>query len=406
MIRSVAALLLLLSLPSFAADRKPVLRRIGEVLIERYVYKDVAERCAAHLQSEAARFEIDDPEKFALAITNELRTVCDDRHFELIVQRPPTSTNAAPQDPNWWVEPLRRRNHDFNEVRRLPGNVGYLELLSFPPPDVAGTTAAGAMNFLSSSDAVIIDLRRNSGGTGDMVIFLATYFFDRVTPLTNTERRAQGTITQDRTLPFVPGPRLTTQDVFVLTSRATFSAAEGLAFALQQVRRATIVGETTKGGANAGRYVDVSPEFRLFVSNAHATSVATGKSWDKVGVQPDIAIDAADALQRAHAEALRALIAKAKDADRKRELEWLLEPRGTPLSAERVQQLAGDYGRYRLRAHRGQLLYSFDNGPERPLVPIRENLFAIEGIETRRVETDGQRLIIHASDGKRETAER
>jgi hypothetical protein len=406
MLRSVAALLLLLSLPSFAADRKPVLRRIGEVLIERYVYKDVAERCAAHLESEAARFEIDDPEKFALAITNELRTVCDDRHFELIVQRPQTSTNAAPQDPNWWVEPLRRRNHDFNDVRRLPGNVGYLELLSFPPPDVAGTTAAGAMNFLSSSDAVIIDLRRNSGGTGDMVIFLATYFFDRVTPLTNTERRAQGTITQDRTLPFVPGPRLTIQDVFILTSRATFSAAEGLAFALQQVKRATIVGETTKGGANAGRYVDVSPEFRLFVSNAHATSVATGKSWDKVGVRPDIVVDAADALERAHAEALRALIAKTKDADRKRELEWLLEPRGAPLSAERVHQLAGEYGRYRLRAHRGQLLYSFDNGPERPLVPIRDNLFAIEGIETRRVEVNGGRLIIHMSHGKREIAER
>jgi hypothetical protein len=137
MTRSVAALLVLglLSTSSFAADRKPVLRRIGEVLIERYVYKDVAERCAAHLEAEATRFDIDDPEKFALAITNELRTVCDDRHFELIVQRPPDPASAAPpQDPNWWVEPLRRRNHDFNEVRRLPGNVGYLELLGLLRP--------------------------------------------------------------------------------------------------------------------------------------------------------------------------------------------------------------------------------------------------------------------------------
>jgi C-terminal processing protease CtpA/Prc len=324
MTRFVATLLAfaLLSPAAFAIDRRPVLHRIGELLIERYVYKDVAERCAAHLDVEAARFDIEDAEAFARAVTDELRTVCDDRHFEVVVQRPPTS--GAPQDPNAWLEPLRRRNYDFDEVRRLPGNVGYLELLSFPPPDVAGTTAAAAMNFLSASDAVIIDLRHNSGGTGDMVAFLATYFFDRVTPLTNTERRAQGTITQDRTLPFVPGPRLTSQELFILTSGETFSAAEAFAFGLQQVQRATIVGAVTKGGANAGRYVDVSPEFRLFVSNAHATSAATGKTWDKVGVQPDIVVDADHALERAHAEALRRLIAKTKDADWKRELERLL----------------------------------------------------------------------------------
>jgi hypothetical protein len=409
MIRQIATLALtLFSAATWAADRRPVLKRIGEVIVERYVYRDVAEKCVAHLMEDAARFDIDDPERFASAVTEELRRVCGDRHFELVVQRSEPA-GAAPQDPSAWIEPLRRRNYDFNEVRRLAGNVGYLELRSFPPPEVAATAAAAAMSFLSSSDAVILDLRRNSGGTGDMVTFLATYFFDGVTALTNTERRPQGTITQDRTLPWVPGPRMSTQDVFILTSRATFSAAEALAFALQSLKRATVVGEGTRGGANAGRYIEVSPEFRLFVSNAHATSATTGKSWDKVGVQPDIAVDAADALETAHAEAVRRLGIKTKDEQRKRELHWILQSLAAHVEVADAQmrELAGEYERYTVRLHRGRLLYSYDGGPERPLIPIGEGLFAIDGVESRRVELRSEGvLVVHSSDGMDEVLRR
>ncbi|HKR63638.1 MAG TPA: S41 family peptidase [Thermoanaerobaculia bacterium] len=400
----VRMLMLALTL-SAVIDRAPVLDRIGALLVERYVDEDAAKRCAAHLKNEAARFNIENDAQFAEAITSELRTVCDDRHFELIVQKPQTAP-SAPEAPNAWIEPLRQRNNDFNAVRRLPGNVGYLELLSFPPPDVAGTTAAGAMNFLSATDAVIIDLRRNSGGTGDMVTFLATYFFERQTALANTIRRAQGTITADRTLPWVPGPRMTSQDLFILTSRGTFSAAEAFAFVLQSLKRATIVGEQTKGGGNAGRYVDVVPPFRLFVPNAHPVSAATGESWDKVGVKPDIAIDARDALASAHAEAVRRLIAKTKDAERKRELEWVLDalaPAPLPVNAS---ELAGTYAKHRIRFDRGQLWLSTDDGAERALIPLANGQFAIEGIEHRRIEFRDRALVLHSSDGRDDYIER
>lgn len=301
-----------------------MIARAGELIRERYVYEDVAKRCTARLEGreKAGEFANMDDAAFATAVTNALRSDCEDKHFELVVRAP----NAPPpSDPSSWMEPLRRRNYDFVEVRSLPGNVGYLDLRSFPPPDVAGTVAAGAMNFLSGTDAIIVDLRRNGGGTGDMVIFLATYFFDQQTALTNTVRRAQGTSTLDRTLPFVPGPRLTKQDVFILTSNTTFSAAEGFAFALQQTKRATVVGETTGGGANAGRYSDVPPNFRVFISNAHAVSAATGLSWDKVGVAPDIRASAGDALTVAHREALTRLRGKTKDEKWQRELDAIIE---------------------------------------------------------------------------------
>ncbi|HYH08212.1 MAG TPA: S41 family peptidase [Thermoanaerobaculia bacterium] len=313
-------LLLLLT----TSDRTAVLDRIGELVRERYVYEDVARRCTAQLQERNARGEFaaleDAP--FAAAVTAALRADCDDKHFELVVSQP---SAPAPADPSSWLEPLRRRNYDFAEVRHMPGNVGYVEIRSFPPPDVAATVAAGAMNMLAGTDAIIIDLRRNGGGTGDMVLFLATYFFERQTALGNTIRRAQGTSTQDRTLPYVPGPRLTKQELFILTGKETFSAAEAFAFLLQQVKRATIVGAVTKGGANAGRFTDVPPNFRVFISNAHATSAATGKTWDKVGITPDIAVPEAEALTAAHREALRRLRAKTTDAAWQRELDALLD---------------------------------------------------------------------------------
>lgn len=287
-----------------AIDRAPVIDRIVELTRERYVYEDVARRCTERLQERSRNGEFRDLDdaSFAAAVTAAMRNDCEDEHFELVVR---SAGAPPPSDPAAWLEPLRRRNYDFAEVKNLPGNIGYLDLRSFPPPDVAAVTAAGAMAFLSASDAVIIDLRANTGGTGDMVVFLATYFFEQQTTILNTIRRAQGTTTSDRTLPYVPGPRLTKQPLFILTSGKTFSAAEAFAFALQQLKRATIVGEVTRGGANAGRYTDVAPNFRLFVSNAHATSAATGASWDKAGIKPDIEVPAADALAAAQREALR-----------------------------------------------------------------------------------------------------
>lgn len=323
MTRTWPLLFLLLTASVHAADRGAVIDRAAELIRERYVYEDVATRCTAQLQQRHARGEFEklDDKAFAEAVTAALRTDCDDEHFELVV-RPPSAPPLS--DPSAWMEPLRRRNYDFSEVRHLAGNVGYLEIRSFPPPDVAATVAAGAMNMLSGTDAIIIDLRHNGGGTGDMVAFVATYFFERQTALSNTIRRAQGTSTQDRTLPYVPGPRLTKQELFILTGKETFSAAEGFAFSLQQLKRATIVGAVTRGGANAGRFTDVSETFRVFISNAHATSAATGETWDKVGITPDLPAPEADALTIAHREALQRLRNKTTDAAWQRELDALL----------------------------------------------------------------------------------
>lgn len=295
----IAAALALAILTSTA--KAEAVERIAALVEESYVFEEAAHRIASELrarQASGAYAALEDPKAFATALTADLRRVGEDEHLEVVVREQTTAPAPATAPPDW-LEPLRRRNFDFARVEILEGNIGYLDLRSFPPPEVAGDTAAAAMQFLANADAVIIDLRRNSGGTGDMVHFLATYFFEQRTLLSRTFRRAENRTTEDRTLPYVPGQRLVKTPLFILTSHETFSAAEGFAFSLQQLGRATIVGERTRGGANAGRYRRATEAFSVFIPMAHAMAAESEKSWDRTGIQPDVPASAAEALDAA-----------------------------------------------------------------------------------------------------------
>ena len=280
--------------------------------------------------SRGAFNRIEQPAPFAAALTAAIQAVNPDRHIEILPPRAaPTAEGAQPQsraERLGWVERLRRRNYDFVRVERLPGNVGYLRLDSFPPPELAAPTAAAAMAFLRNSDALIIDLRENGGGTGDMVRFLASYFFVEPTRLSRSFRR-DGTpqTTYDMTLPSVPGERMPVIDIFVLTSSRTNSAAEAFAFALQQRGRAVIVGETSAGAGNAGDYLDIGHGFQAFVPDVHVSSPINETSWEGTGVRPNLSIPAAQALTATHREAVQRLLAAATDERTRETLRRALE---------------------------------------------------------------------------------
>jgi C-terminal processing protease CtpA/Prc len=95
--------------------------------------------------------------------------------------------------------------------------------------------------------------------------------------------------------------------VYVLTSKTTFSAAEEVAYDLKAARRATLVGETTRGGANpANRPVPLSYGLKVFIPNGRVEHPLTGTNWEGVGVAPDVAAPADQALSAAYALALAA----------------------------------------------------------------------------------------------------
>jgi C-terminal processing protease CtpA/Prc len=112
-----------------------------------------------------------------------------------------------------------------------------------------------------------------------------------------------------------------TKPVYVLTSRRTFSGAEECAYDFQTQKRATLVGETTGGGANPGDDFGLAHGFLAFIPTGRAINPVTHTNWEHVGVKPDISVAAAKAQQTAHVAILRTLLAEAKDAELREELQ-------------------------------------------------------------------------------------
>jgi C-terminal processing protease CtpA/Prc len=144
---------------------------------------------------------------------------------------------------------MERDNCGFRKVEILPGNIGYLKFDMFADASFCGPTVVAAMNFLAHVDAIIFDLRENGGGDPKMVALVLSYLFDQPTHVNDLYNRKDDATTQYWTLPFVPGIRLGSAPAFVLIAKRTFSGAEEFTYDLKNLKRATIVGETTGGGA-------------------------------------------------------------------------------------------------------------------------------------------------------------
>jgi C-terminal processing protease CtpA/Prc len=189
-------------------------------------------------------------------------------------------------------------NCGFERAEHLPPNIGYLKFNTFADVAVCAPTAIAAMNFVADSDALILDLRDNNGG-GEMASLIASYLFPAPTHLMDNYDRSSNTTVQDWTWAYVPGKRFVGKPVFVLTSSATFSAAEAFSYALQTVKRATLVGEATGGGAHMVKQRRIDEHFTLVVPFARSISPITHTNWEGTGVEPDVKVPAAEALTEA-----------------------------------------------------------------------------------------------------------
>jgi C-terminal processing protease CtpA/Prc len=194
---------------------------------------------------------------------------------------------------------MEENNCTIETARILPHNVGYLKFNAFPDAAVCGKTMAAAMTSLNHSDAVIFDLRDNRGGYANMVALIATYLFDRPTHLNDFYDRAKNSTEQSWTLPPVPGNRLTDKPIFVLTSSTTFSAAEGFAYDLKMLHRATLVGETTSGRGHMGMPRRIDDHFTIRIPGMRVINPISRTNWEGTGVEPDVEVKAADALATA-----------------------------------------------------------------------------------------------------------
>ncbi|MGQ0721562.1 MAG: S41 family peptidase [Candidatus Eiseniibacteriota bacterium] len=390
------------AVPIEASDRQAVVEELAKALSEIYVFAEAGEKYAADIRTRAAAGEyasIEDDAALADRLTRDLQAVHADKHLRVVTAADPRAERFRPPPPpdpgSPAVDPRaervareRRANFGFTRLEVLPGNVGVLELRGFVPAEIAGETGTAAMRFLANCDAIIFDLRKNGGGSPSMIQLLTSYLVPEHPQHINSFYMREGDETiQFHTLPYVPGTRLPDAEVFVLTSSITFSAAEEFTYNLQAMERATVVGDTTGGGAHPVRPAPLGAGMIAVIPFGRAVNPVTGTNWEGTGVVPHIACEADEALDVAYAEALRRLADRAPDELRKTELAWTLEEaaaRRSPaaLGAKAVASLTGTYGARTVKSERGRLWLQPETGPTLELLPLREDVFTLLDSQT------------------------
>ena len=194
--------------------------------------------------------------------------------------------------------------------------------------------------------------------------------------------------TQTWTLPYVPGKRRPDMDVYVLTSNRTFSAAEEFTYNLKNLKRATIIGETTGGGAHPGGTRPATDRFTVWVPTGRAINPITNTNWEGTGVEPDIKTTANDALETAQLKAMEKLAAKSEQA--KTQYEWFLATVNagkktiTPDEAT-LRSYAGSYGPRQISYENGNLYYQRAGNAKYKLKPLDKDLFEPQGLSDFRI---------------------
>ena len=298
-----------------AALRKKVIDGVETNLKEYYIEPALAQQMADALKAHAAKGDYDaisDGDTFASRLTKDLQEVSHDKHLNVNFSpfKMPPRTEPTPEEEARFHRQMEHNNCAFDKVEILPNNIGYVKFDGFMDASFCGPTVVAAMGFVAHTDALIFDLRQNGGGQPAMVTLIASYLFDRPTHLIDIYNRKEDSTTQNWTLSYLPGPRLAKQPVFVLTSKRTFSGAEEFAFDLKNQKRATIVGETTGGGAHPVSGHTVADYFMVGVPFAKSLDPVTKTNWEGTGVEPDVKVPAADALTTAEKLASEKIQAK------------------------------------------------------------------------------------------------
>jgi hypothetical protein len=316
-------------------EKDAIIDSLCSKLEQYYIYPEKANKAIQFIQNKRAigRYNaISDEYTFASQITADLREAGDDEHLRLEY----SSTPIADQNDNPYQltekeeEEMRsfviQQNFGIRKIDILKGNIGFIDFGAIFGADVAGEKYTSIMTYLSDTDALIVDLRNCRGAMGlDGISFLASYFFKGSVHLNDLVWRKNNSVEQKWTFAYVPGKRYLNKPIYILTSARTFSGGEGFSYHLQALKRATIIGEQTRGGANPGASIKLNDHFSVFTPNGTTINPITSSNWESNGVIPDVPVKANMALYEAYKLTLKDCIELVKEERQKQYLLDILE---------------------------------------------------------------------------------
>ena len=373
-----------------------IINEVNKLLIERYIFKDVAEEIEKNLMLEydnGTFNDIDDVVSLAREITKILAKVSNDGHLhlykehsqlEMLIAKRNQSQEEIQKLKQDRINNERNSNFGFHKIEILEGNIGYLDLRCFCQVDYASEVASSAVKFLANTNAIIVDLRYNGGGETEMVILLASYLLGERVLFNTCENRYENFTEQYWTHVCSPGKVLKEKDVYILVDgKRTFSAAEDFAYGMQQLNRATVIGETTRGGGHPIDLFSIIDLLILQLPIARAINPITKTNWEKVGVKPDVLISSEIALDKAYEMCLEKLISKEQDQEKRMFLEFSLARFSARNKEIKIQQnllnkYTGKFGRWMIVLEGEYLYLKEKSGQLNKLIPKSNNIFTFE----------------------------
>ncbi len=377
------------------ATKKILVDSIGNALNNYYVFPEKAIKMAEYVKKQCKNKSYDslvNPNDFANKVLKDIRSIYNDKH--LIIRYDPELEkrilifNVTKKLDQVDFKKEEQQNFFFKKVEILPSNIGYIEFTNFSDTSQsARETVRAAMQFVSHSDALVLDLRNNYGGNGIMAGEIGSYFFKEKAFVGRSFNRVENKWTES----WVENKQVITKGlvinmpIYILTSNRTFSAAEGLAYTLQQLKKAVIVGDTTRGGAHLTRSFSLGNGFVGFIPISRSENVITKTDWEDTGVVPDIKETETNSLTTAQKTILNKQLASLTDENEKRKINWLINyfnSKNTSLNFTKSEFLkfTGQFEEFEFSIQDSQLICTNSHQKNKTdrLIPISSTLFQID----------------------------
>ncbi|KAB2880248.1 S41 family peptidase [bacterium] len=385
-----------------ASDKRVVINTIVSLLKENYVFEEKADAVEKELNMKFTTNQYDRHEtinSFGDQLNMDLSNILNDKHVQIyfspkIVRRLRNESKGnkdqAPDEP--FVAMLKNENFRMRKVEILHGNIGYFKIDNFVELKYCKETLTGAMNFISNSSAIVLDLSDCGGGPSETMDFILSYFLPESTKIGELKFRKNNEVKEYYTVKDPSIKKLTDMPLYILVSNNTASAAEGLAACLQEYKRAVVIGGQTKGLGNPGELFVINDVLYMFITTAVSGTAISGKNFNGIGVTPDINAAAPGSFNfnKAMTDVCQSLSKKAKEKKLKNASKWLLfeyESLAYPDIADNgyLQSILGTYqDGAKILSENGSIYY-FNGSSKRKLTYMSKSTFSVEGRKDYRV---------------------